>query len=52
MEDNKEPTNWDIYQCILDLSNRLFNQRKITICLIVISIINLLLCLIQMILVQ
>lgn len=49
--EKKEPTNIDIFQCILELSKRLFDQKKITIWLIVISIINLLLCLIQMILI-
>ena len=47
----KEPTNNDLFQSLLVLSRRLFDQKKITIWLIVISIANLLINLIQMILI-
>lgn len=50
MKENKEPTKWDLYQCILSISQRLFIQEKITKWLLVILIVNLLICLIQMIL--
>lgn len=50
MKEEKNPTNWDIYQCIFNISNRLFVQEKITKWILVISLINLLLNLIQMLL--
>ncbi len=49
--EKKEPTNMDLFQCLLELSKRLFDQKKITKLLLVISIMNLLLNLIQMILI-
>ncbi len=56
MKGIKEPTNWDNYQCILNLSKRFFKQEKTTKLLLVISsvnlLLNLLLNLIQMLLKQ
>ena len=35
-----EPTNWNLYECLLSLSVRMFKQQKITKLLLVISILN------------
>ena len=38
-----EPTNLDLYECLLSLSIRIFKQQKITKKVLVISILNLIL---------
>ena len=37
----KEPNNWELYQCLLGSNEKIFKTKKITLWLLVISILNL-----------